>query len=282
MVRTQGPAGRRPGPARALPPPRGDREAHGRPGARRGPVAGADRGRRHRGAGRIDPRPVGAARLEPVPRRRPAGAAGALAAPGRCGRGRLLALPRGAPQAHRARTAGVRRRARGPAAGRRRRAARRLPEQLRAVGGLDRGRRLRAALVDDPARARQHSARVRRGRQPRADVPAALGLLPRHPRAAAPRGALRRPHAARYRCCKRRRRRARVRPGGGCIVGGRAAGGLRARSVRRGGSREVDPPVHRGVEGGARAPDRRAAGARAGLPPVRRGVGLGTGRRAAA
>ena len=58
----QAPADRRPRPARALPAPRRDGEAEGRPGAGRGAVAGADRGAGDRGAGRLDPRPLGARR----------------------------------------------------------------------------------------------------------------------------------------------------------------------------------------------------------------------------
>ena len=231
LVRAAAPADRRPRPARAVPAAGRDGEAEGRPGAGREPVAGAGLGAGDRGAGVVHPGPVGAGGLEPVRRRRPARPPGRLAAPGRHRRRRLDALPRGAAQADRGRAAGrVGRRSRGgPAAGRRQRAAdasaRASPD---AAGGLGRRRRLRAALVDDPARARR--------RQLGADVAAPVGLLPRHPRAAALRGPVRRPARcslqALYRPTTRRARSsaasppprspsASTRPGSTCSTSGR-------------------------------------------------------------
>ena len=215
----------------------------------------------------------------PFARHRPARRPGPLAAPGRRGRRRLVALPRRAAPADRARACRRPGRAeRSPGCGTRvvataRRSAGSSADQL---VGLGRRRRLRAALVDDPPRARAWSS------------PALVSLR----RWITFLDTL---EPLRYAGLFDARRAAGYRRGPRPTTpSARSTAGWPTASVAErldatgldmfdaAGAREGDPPVHRRVARGARAPDGGAAGAGARRAAVRRGVRLGPGRRAAA
>ncbi|WP_242471270.1 DUF4011 domain-containing protein [Blastococcus sp. TML/C7B] len=280
LVGTPAAADRGARPARPAPAARRQGQAEGRPGAGREPVAGADRRAADRRPGRRAAGDDAARGLEPV--RRPAAgrAPGGLAAPRRAGRRRLVHLPRAAAQADRGRHPGRRRDGVGgaPPARRGDRAAARRRCERRPTRRLGRRRRVHAALVDDPARARLRRSVGARRRRLGAHVAAPMGHLPRHPRAAALRRPVRRAAAAGHGRDHGRRRRPRAGPGAGRGLGDRAAGRDRAGPVRRGRAREGDRPLHRRLAGCARAPHLRAAGLGAGHPPLRRRGGRRPGR----